>query len=265
MADNPLQQGIAALKAGDKAQARRLLGRAIQQNPRDEQAWLWLSGAVDTDREKLTCLKKVLKINPENEKARNGIAALEKRRLSAPSESQPEQPSQFTRWPTPAELESHQHISELLDHSQTLEQMSPENRRALQGYTQLIAHELTGGTATRNEIVERLVKRGFPRTAVDQLISQIEKTKQIRKRGLRTQRMPLWGWPFFVACALIPVISRGGCIPIGIGLTGASLCAAIALDTRRNIGLRIALCTAATIVCWAILLAMMFGMFADSS
>jgi hypothetical protein len=264
MADNPLQQGIAALKAGDKAQARRLLGRAIQRDPQDEQAWLWLSGAVDTDQEKLTCLKKVLAINPENEKVRNGIAALEKRRISPP-EPQSEQSSQFTRWPTPAELESRQHISELLDHSQTLEQMSPESRRALQGYTQLIAHELTGGTATRSEIIERLVKRGFPRTAVDQLISQIEKTKQIRKRGLRTQRMPPWGWPFFVACALIPIVSWGGCFPAAVGITGASLCAAVALDTRRNTALRIGLCIAATLVCWTVFLAWLLGAFTTFS
>ena len=114
-------------------------------------------------------------------------------------------------------------------------------------------------------IVERLVKRGFSRKAIDQLISQIEKTKQIRKRGLRTQRMPFWGWLFFGACALIPIVSRGGCIPIAIGAAGASLCAAIALDTRRNIVLRIALCIAATVVCWAVFLAWILGTFAAFS
>lgn len=49
---NLREQGIAALKAGDVAHARELLAQAIQHNPRDEVSWLWLSGAVDTDRDR---------------------------------------------------------------------------------------------------------------------------------------------------------------------------------------------------------------------
>ncbi len=61
-----LQQGIIALKAGQKAKARSLLEKAVQQDERNEMAWLWLSGAVDTDEERRTCLGKVLAINPNN-------------------------------------------------------------------------------------------------------------------------------------------------------------------------------------------------------
>ena len=50
-----LEQGIAALKAGQKARARFLLGKVTQRDRQNEMAWLWLSGAVDTDEERCDC------------------------------------------------------------------------------------------------------------------------------------------------------------------------------------------------------------------
>jgi Tfp pilus assembly protein PilF len=47
MPDDLTSRGIAALKAGDRLRARQLLAAAVTANPNDEQAWLWLSGAVD--------------------------------------------------------------------------------------------------------------------------------------------------------------------------------------------------------------------------
>jgi hypothetical protein len=51
--ENTLQQGIAAVKAGDKSRAFDLLTRATQDPSTSEQAWLWLSGVVDQDSERL--------------------------------------------------------------------------------------------------------------------------------------------------------------------------------------------------------------------
>lgn len=70
------QQGIEAMRRGDKAAARQLLQQAIQQNPQDINAWLWLSGAVSTEQERLKCLQQVIKIDPENAVAAKGIAQL---------------------------------------------------------------------------------------------------------------------------------------------------------------------------------------------
>jgi len=67
------QKGISLLKSGDRAAARRLLDEAIQQNPNDSQAWLWRSGAVDTDVEREKCLRKVLEIDPKNQAALRGL------------------------------------------------------------------------------------------------------------------------------------------------------------------------------------------------
>lgn len=71
-----LSQAKAALKEGRKAEARRLLVRLIQQDPRSEAAWLWLSGAVDRPEDRRRCLEQILAINPGNELAKRGLARL---------------------------------------------------------------------------------------------------------------------------------------------------------------------------------------------
>jgi hypothetical protein len=75
--DDLLERGIAALQTGRKAEARTLLIRALQQDKRNETAWLWLSGAVDTDAERRACLEEVLAINPGNEMAKHGLERLQ--------------------------------------------------------------------------------------------------------------------------------------------------------------------------------------------
>jgi membrane protein YdbS with pleckstrin-like domain len=70
------QQGITALNAGDQQQARQLFRLALEENPQDVQAWLWLSGAVETDQERLECLQAIIKLDPEHTLASKGIARL---------------------------------------------------------------------------------------------------------------------------------------------------------------------------------------------
>ena len=60
--DDLLKQGIAALKQGQRAEARSLLAQVVQRDRRNEVAWLWLSGAVETDEERRLCLEQVLEI-----------------------------------------------------------------------------------------------------------------------------------------------------------------------------------------------------------
>ncbi len=64
------------LRSGDLESARLLLDEALKLNPGDEQAWLWMSGAVETDSERLACLQQVLAIDPHNQAAQDGIQAL---------------------------------------------------------------------------------------------------------------------------------------------------------------------------------------------
>ncbi len=78
MTEDLLNRGIAALKAGRKAEARGLLAQLVEQEPRHELGWLWLSGAVDTDEDRRVCLENVLAINPNNDLAQRGLETLQR-------------------------------------------------------------------------------------------------------------------------------------------------------------------------------------------
>ena len=71
-----LNQAIFAAKAGRKAEARLLLERVLDADERNEHAWLWLSGVVENDEERIICLENVLTIDPHNQAARKGLVAL---------------------------------------------------------------------------------------------------------------------------------------------------------------------------------------------
>ncbi|MCA9933442.1 MAG: hypothetical protein KC415_05930, partial [Anaerolineales bacterium] len=73
-----LRDGIAAVKAGNKIEARRLLLKVVESDEQNEQAWLWLSGVVETDNDRRVCLENVLTLNPQHELARRGLEKLER-------------------------------------------------------------------------------------------------------------------------------------------------------------------------------------------
>jgi hypothetical protein len=75
-ADALVGEGIAAVKAGDKAQAYHRLTQALAADPRHELGWLWLSSVVPSDAERYYCLEQVLAINPRNAAAQRGLALL---------------------------------------------------------------------------------------------------------------------------------------------------------------------------------------------
>ena len=74
--DSWLKQGMTALRAGNKEEARSLLMRVLEVDEQHEQAWLWLSGAMETADERQICLENVLTINPDSEVAQRGLAKL---------------------------------------------------------------------------------------------------------------------------------------------------------------------------------------------
>jgi len=75
-----LQQAIAAIKAGDKATGKHILiDEVLRANPRNENAWLWMTQVADADEDRINYLRNVLKINPDNEMARRGMEALQQK------------------------------------------------------------------------------------------------------------------------------------------------------------------------------------------
>ncbi len=80
-----LVQGIDRAKAGQRESARELLLRVVKRDERNAQAWLWLSGVVDTVQDRRVALENVLAIESDNAPARAGLDWLERQAKAQPS------------------------------------------------------------------------------------------------------------------------------------------------------------------------------------
>lgn len=67
--DDLLQQGIEAYRAGKRDEARNLFIALVKQNQDNERAWGWIYNVCDNDKQRIHCLKQMLRINPNNTKA----------------------------------------------------------------------------------------------------------------------------------------------------------------------------------------------------
>lgn len=71
-----VREAMRAIKAGNKAEARALLEKALELEENNEQAWMWLSAVVDSVDEQIVCLENVIYLNPDNANARRGLESL---------------------------------------------------------------------------------------------------------------------------------------------------------------------------------------------
>jgi tetratricopeptide (TPR) repeat protein len=62
-----------AIKQKDYVKARDLLTQLIKQDRDNADYWLWMSAAVDTKKERVFCLKEVLRLDPESRGAKFGL------------------------------------------------------------------------------------------------------------------------------------------------------------------------------------------------
>jgi len=99
MADDMLyQEAMKAMQKGDKTLARDLLTRLIKAEPQNSDYWLWLSTVVDTAKERTYCLQEVIRRDPKNMTARQGLIL-----LGAPAQADPSienTPSPRRNWNT---------------------------------------------------------------------------------------------------------------------------------------------------------------------
>lgn len=79
-----LKAGIAAAKAGERAQARELLQRVVEADERNVTAWLWLSSVVTTLEDREVCLENVLELEPGNVQAQQGLEWVRTQMRDAP-------------------------------------------------------------------------------------------------------------------------------------------------------------------------------------
>lgn len=97
-----LQEGVAALRAGDRREALRLLGRAVNENPDNVAAWWFLSAVLTDTRQKMHALRQVLRLRPDHAEARELLKRLQGRQ---PAVSPPPPGSTAVARPAPARRE----------------------------------------------------------------------------------------------------------------------------------------------------------------
>lgn len=71
--DKMLQDAIEAVANGNRDRARDLLTRLLKANQANPKYWLWMSSVVDTSKERIYCLQKVLQLSPDNKAAQLGL------------------------------------------------------------------------------------------------------------------------------------------------------------------------------------------------
>src|ERR1700682_5739852 len=76
MADEMFDEAVQALKDGQRLRAKDLLTRLIKVDQSKPDYWLWMSAAVDSEKEQVFCLKNVLRLDPNSVPARRALVVL---------------------------------------------------------------------------------------------------------------------------------------------------------------------------------------------
>jgi hypothetical protein len=74
-----IQQAITAARGGERNRARGLFLEVVSFDPRNEVAWMWLSGLFESIDEQIAACEKVLAINPGNVRTRAYLSELKKK------------------------------------------------------------------------------------------------------------------------------------------------------------------------------------------
>lgn len=69
-------EAVKALRNGQRLRARDLLARLLKADQGNVDYWLWMSAAVDSEKEQVYCLQNALKLDPNSTAARRGLVVL---------------------------------------------------------------------------------------------------------------------------------------------------------------------------------------------
>lgn len=75
-----LRQAVRLARDGKRVEARDVFLRIVEEDPRNELAWMWLAGLVDSLEDRIIACENVLTINPSNDKALTYLEKLKRRR-----------------------------------------------------------------------------------------------------------------------------------------------------------------------------------------
>jgi hypothetical protein len=78
-----LDAGQRAARAGDRERAYQAFSRLVEEDPANEEAWLWLAATASSPDYARVCLLRVLALNPSHPRALDGLDELEQRRVAA--------------------------------------------------------------------------------------------------------------------------------------------------------------------------------------
>jgi tetratricopeptide (TPR) repeat protein len=67
------QEAVEALRQGKKSLAKEKLTLLLKAEQENATYWVWMSAAVDTNKERIYCLQTALKLDPENAAAKRGL------------------------------------------------------------------------------------------------------------------------------------------------------------------------------------------------
>ena len=77
MSDLPiLDEAKEAIRQGQRGRAKDLLTRLLSTKKDDPEHWLLMSSVVDSQKERIYCLQTALKLDPDNQAARQGLTLL---------------------------------------------------------------------------------------------------------------------------------------------------------------------------------------------
>ena len=71
--DVMLREAVEAIHSGQRTRARDLLTRLLRADQSNPTYWLWMSSVVETTKERIYCLQTVLRYDPGNQAARQGL------------------------------------------------------------------------------------------------------------------------------------------------------------------------------------------------
>ncbi len=74
--DTILTEAIEAIRQGNKKHAKDLLTRLIKADQQNATYWVWMSAAVETQKERIYALQTALRADPENAAAKRGLILL---------------------------------------------------------------------------------------------------------------------------------------------------------------------------------------------
>ena len=86
-----LENAVQKIRSGEREEGLRLLIEVAREDPGNEYAWLWLGATLTDPQKQKDCLERVLKINPDNQRAARLLQQLEGKEPSGSSQPRPAQ------------------------------------------------------------------------------------------------------------------------------------------------------------------------------